>query len=185
MRMKHSALVAAAILMAFPATAQIQILGSNIGQSCYDAALRSNGPLRVRERVCNEAIESDTLARRDLAATHVNRGIIRMRANDYSGAIEDFETAGGLRSDLGAIYLNKGAAYIGAGLPKEAISSLNKAIELDTQDPHSAYFNLGLAHEMAGDVENAYLSFTKALELRPDWDLALNQLERYSLVSEG
>jgi len=66
-----------------------------------------------------------------------------------------------------------------------AVSSLKKALELETQDPHAAHYNLGLAYDLTGQVTEAYYAFKKAEELRPDWDLPKKQLERYSVVSTG
>ena len=175
----------AGTLLAGAASAQSLVIGSSIGQECYNAALLSRAVPISRERVCNEAIESHKLSKRDLAATHINRGIIRMNSNRLDTALEDYSKASKLRPNFGPIYLNQGAAMISAGHFEAAIESLNKALELDTQDPHAAHFNLGLAYERTGDVTSAYYAFRKALELKPDWSLAEAQIERFTVVSEG
>ena len=180
-------LIAFAIGLLLPAFAnsQVLIVGSKIGADCYQAALASSRFAPQNDRVCTDAIKSDSINRRDLAATHVNRGIIRMRQLDHAGALEDYEEASRLRPKLGAIYLNKGAVLISAGRLSEAIESLSRAIELETKDVHAAHFNLGLAYERSGDVESAYYAFQKALEVNPGWELAEEQLERFTVVSSG
>lgn len=183
--MKRFLLCSAAFgLLAFGAEAQI-IIGNGLGKDCYEAAEFSRGPLSARERTCTEAITSGTLNRRNLTATYVNRGIIRMRAKDFENAQADYDAARKLNPEYGAIYLNKGAALIGAGNPAEAIPLLQRALELDTQDPHVAYYNLGLAYDLNNQLTEAYYAFQDALKLKPEWDLALSQLERYTVVSEG
>lgn len=175
----------AACLFSSAASAQVLIIGSKIGKQCYDEALRSQTQPVSREYSCTEAIKSRTLSKKDLAAVYINRGIIRMRGSRFEAALEDYDAAKTLRPNQGAIYLNEGAAYIASGRPAAAIPSLTKALELETQDPHAAHYNLGLAHELTGDVNAAYRAFQKALELRPDWDLAQQQLERFTVVSTG
>jgi len=185
MRKVLYSILAAGAFSSPPSHSQVLTIGNGIGQDCYYAALHNPQPRESHERICNEAIEATSLNRRDLAATHTNRGIIRMRMSNYEGALEDYTAARKLRPDLGAVYLNEGAAMIGAGTPQEAIAVLQKALELETQDPHSAHYNLGLAYDLTGNVTEAYYAFKKALELRPDWDLPKKQLERYSVVSTG
>jgi tetratricopeptide (TPR) repeat protein len=142
-------------------------------------------PKPIHERVCDDAIKGIDQSSRNLAASYINRGILRMRMDNYDGALEDYAAARELRPKLGAIYLNEGAARIGAGQPENAIAPLKKAVELDTQDLHAAHYNLGLAYDLTGDITNAYYAFQNALKVRPGWELAEEQLERYSVVSTG
>lgn len=185
MRMKFVGLAIAALTLAASANAQVIVIGGGLGKDCFHAASLASGALTTREGTCTDAIESRTLTNRNLTATHINRGIIRMHAGKFEGAIEDYQAAQKLRPSFGAAYLNEGAARIGAGDPEMAIPLLKKALELETHDPHAAHYNLGLAYEATGNVQEAYYAFTKALELKPDWTLPKNQLERYSLVSGG
>lgn len=178
-------LTAAAALFGASANAQSIILGNGIGKDCYRAVTLNDTFTSNHERMCTQAIEAFSLERRNLAASYINRGIIRMRMKNFEIAIEDYKQAQKLFPKLGAAYLNQGAAMIGAGNPEDAIGLLEKAIELKTQDIHAAYYNLGLAHELTGDVTSAYEAFQKALEVRPGWPLVIKQLERYSVVSAG
>ena len=66
-----------------------------------------------------------------------------------------------------------------------AFASLNRAIELDSADLFAAYYNRAIAREQTGDVTGAYYDFQKSLELKPDWDLAMRQLNRFSIADQG
>ncbi|MEL6323366.1 MAG: tetratricopeptide repeat protein [Pseudomonadota bacterium] len=173
-------LLGAAALSA-TATAQVLVLGSGLGKDCYDAVVTRPAPTAVDERACTRAINSGTLDQRNLTATYINRGIIRMRMEKFDASLEDYAEAKELRPDLGAIYLNEGAALIGMGDPSAGKAALEKSLELDTQDPQIAHFNLGLANEMLDDAQAAYFSYRKALELEPDWELPQRELSRFSV----
>ena len=185
MRKLVCSLLFAGVLTSPTSYAQVITIGNGVGKDCYLATLHNTHPERVHERICDDALKSPGQTRQNLAANHINRGIIRMRMKNYEAALEDYKAAHKLRPDFGAIYLNEGAAMIGAGHPGDAIVSLKKALELETQDPHAAHYNLGLAYDLTGQVTEAYYAFKKAEELRPDWDLPKEQLERYSVVSTG
>lgn len=167
------------------AHAQIQVIGSTIGKDCYQAAIKYTSPEPRHDRICTKAIEAHTLDRRNLAASYVNRGILRMRRAEYDLALKDYNEAVRLRPALGATYLNQGAAMIGAGHPQDGIVALQKALELDTQDPHIAHYNLGLAYELTGDVTAAYHAFQKSATLAPEWQAPRHELERFSVVPAG
>ncbi|MEM6900512.1 MAG: tetratricopeptide repeat protein [Pseudomonadota bacterium] len=182
--MVRKLLLGAAAIFALGGVAhsQIVVLGSSMGKDCYLAVVSNPMPSLAHERVCTEAIASGTLQGRDLTATFINRGIIRTRMNKIDSALSDYETAKNRRPNMGAIYLNEGAALITMGDSAGAIEVLEKSLDLDTQDPHFAHFNLGLAHEMAGDPTAAYYSFTRASELEPDWERPREELERFTVV---
>ena len=175
------ALFAGATLVS-AASAQVLVLGSSLGKECYDAVVNHPQPEAVHERACTIALNSGTLDSRNRAATLINRGIILMRMNKFDRSLEDYERAKDIRPNLGAIYLNEGAALIGIGDHAGAIASLERALELDTQDAHAAHYNLGLAHELSGDAASAYHSYRKALDIRPGWDLPEQELVRFTVV---
>ena len=102
-----------------------------------------------------------------------------MRAGRYDQSLKDYAEAIRLRPELGAAWLNQGAALIYKRDFGAAIAPLNKAIELNSTDLFAAYYNRAIARENTGDVEGAYADFKKSLELRPEWDLAERQLTRF------
>lgn len=165
------------------ASAQVLFLGSGLGKDCYDKVLLNSMPNEDDEQVCTRAIQSRTLNKRNLVATHINRGIMRMRMNNFDQSLEDYAVAKELSPDFGAVYLNEGAALVSMGRHDDAIDALNRAIELETQDVFAAYYNRALANEILGNDSKAYFDYRKALELRPGWDLPTRQLERFTVVT--
>ncbi len=178
------ALLVAATFIGLSANAQVTVIGNSIGKECYEAALLDLSPTTSDERSCTHAINSGALDERNLTATYVNRGILRMRMSNYQGALADYRIAKERRPNLGAIYVNEGAALIGLGDAQGALVALNRALELDTRDAHAAHYNLGLAHEKLGNPTEAYFSYRKALELRPGWELPERELTRFTVRGE-
>ncbi|MEL6758513.1 MAG: tetratricopeptide repeat protein, partial [Pseudomonadota bacterium] len=86
-----------------------------------------------------------------------------------------------LQPELGAAYLNKGAAMIYQKDFQGAIAPLDRAIDLESADLFAAYYNRAIARENTGDVAGAYADFQKSLALKPGWELAQNQLSRFSV----
>ena len=62
-------------------------------------------------RVCTDAIRHDKLSKRDLAATHTNRGIILAAGGNLLQALEDHNQAAQLKADLSKIYINRGTVF--------------------------------------------------------------------------
>ena len=117
------------------------------------------------------------------AATYTNRGVLRMRAGDYDGALSDYSTAKKTKPELGAIWLNEGAAYIFLKDFDSALISLDKAIELDSQELYAAHYNRAIARENTGDLAGAYADFQKTLELNPEFERAKWQLTRFTVTN--
>ena len=104
-----------------------------------------------------------------------------MREGDHEDALDDYAKAIELQPELGAAYLNMGAAHIYQKDFDLALEPLNKAIELETIDIFAAYYNRAIARENTGDLPGAYNDFQKALELKPGWELAEKQLDRFTV----
>ena len=107
-----------------------------------------------------------------------------MRLGNYDAALKDYSAAERLQSSQGPIYLNRGAALIYKQQFEDALPELSRAIELDTKDLFAAYYNRAIAKEKIGDVTGAYLDFKKSLELKPDFEPAISQIERF-IVTEN
>jgi len=155
------------------------VIGSGPGRDCYTETLIPIFSAAGLEK-CDEALRAATLVGRDLAATYVNRGILRMRGQDYIGALEDFASAEKIRASLPEIYVNRGATLIYLGRNEEAVEALTKSIEMEVRRLHVAYFNRGIAHRNLGLVGKARADYAKAVELAPDWDLARRKLAELS-----
>jgi tetratricopeptide (TPR) repeat protein len=177
-----SGLLAATLLIGAAGAAQaaVTVIGGRLATQCSDAAVNGETDFRF-EQICTQALEGELLARRDRAGTFVNRGIIKLRRHEYEGAIRDFNFGIMAFPDLGEAYVNRGAADIGAKRFPEALTDLNKALELGVMEPQKAYYDRGLAHENLDDPVAAQLDFQKALELAPDWTLVKTRLARYGI----
>lgn len=185
--MKFRILIAAIAtsLAAEAATAQVFVIGKGLGGECYEKTKSNFYSVRTAENICTRAIEEQAMTRNNRAATFVNRGVIRMRDGRYDEAVSDYNTAIDLDPDLGAAFLNKGAAEIYLRDYSAALASLDRAIELDSHDLFAAHYNRAIAREGTNDVTGAYYDFKRALELKPDWDLAQRQLARFRVEETG
>lgn len=179
--MKRAALgLAGLALAATPmASAQVMVLGKGLGKECYDAVKYEKKSFRSAERICTEALTAGNLNYKNRSATFINRGILRMRYGQYDAALADYSSAERLRAEEGPLYLNRGAALIYKKDFDAALVDLNRAIELETQDIFAAYYNRAIAKENTGDLQGAYFDFQKALELKPDFEQAKWQLDRF------
>ena len=184
--MKRACLAGIACLgfIAGTASAQVTVIGGGLAKDCFLKVESGSTNYVDVKQTCTLALESEVMTRINRAATYVNRGIIRMRSGDHDGALGDFDRAISLQEDLGAAYLNRGAALILLGDYENAKFALDTAIDLDTKDMHAAHYNRAIAKERTGDIPGAYYDFQEAAGLKPDWDLPLRQLERFT-VSNG
>src|SRR5215203_4112338 len=104
----HFLFAAAALLVATPAVGAVSVIGNSAARSCYMAAETRGAPTLDVLRFCNDALRNDALAEDELAATLVNRGILKARLGDLDGAISDYDQALVRDPDQAEAYLNKG-----------------------------------------------------------------------------
>ena len=175
--------LAAASLCVPAAFAQISVFGGGLAQDCYEAALYQQVSAQEGEEICSKALSAESMKLENRAATFTNRGVLRMRAGKYDGALNDYTTAKKMKPELGAIWLNEGAAHIFLKDYNSALVSLDKAIELDSQDLYAAYYNRAIAKEHTGDVPGAYYDFQKSAELNPDFERTQWQLSRFTVTN--
>lgn len=172
---------AALVLVAGAAAAQsVTVLGGGMARECSNAALKGESD-RKFEAACTLAIETEILSNRDRAGTYVNRGVLRLRRNEYVAARGDFDRALELKPDLPEAYVNRGAALVGQRRYADGLVDLNRALELGVDEPEKAYFNRALAHEGLDDMKQAYFDYRKALELSPDWEAPKKELARFTV----
>ena len=180
----RSALVFAA-LAAMSLTGQSQaattVLGNGLAGFCSQAAKAGEDDLPSQE-VCTLALETESMSRRDRAGTYVNRGVIKMRRQDYASAHTDFNIAIRLQPQMGEAYINRGGALVGQKRYMEALLDIDRGLALDPEEPEKAYYNRGLANEGLDDVKAAYFDYLRALELKPEWDIPQRELRRFSVV---
>ena len=177
-RFLAAALVA---VTALPAAAAVTVIGSSSARLCFEAADSPMHPSASDLRRCDEAFLDGTMSRRDEVATHVNRGILRLRRNAVPEAIADFDAAIALDPQQPEAYLNKGAALIRQNDPAEALRLFTVALDYDTRRPEIAHYGRAIANEELGNVRAAYLDYRRASELDPDWDQPRAELRRFSV----
>ncbi|MDB5446052.1 MAG: hypothetical protein JWQ97_1369 [Phenylobacterium sp.] len=135
------------------------------------------------DKICTQALQTEALTGRDMAATLVNRGIMRMHRTTMDEARRDFDMAIRIKPDLGEAYANRGAADLAQHRASDGLADLDRAIALGMEELEKAYFNRGLAHEALDDLKAAYFDYRKALELAPTWDAPKKELMRFTVVS--
>ena len=103
---------------------------------------------------------------------------------EYERAIDMYDKAINIDSELTEAYYNRGTAYNALGKQKRAIEDHNKAIELDPED-EAGYINRGTSYMALGKHDKAISDFDKAIELSPDYHLGyVNRSEAYLVRGE-
>jgi tetratricopeptide (TPR) repeat protein len=172
---------AASFALAAPAAAAVTVIGSNAARQCYEAA---DAPFAARPEtlaLCDRALAGPPLSTRDLVATYVNRGILRVRGGNLAGGIEDFDAAIARDPAVAEAYFNRGVALLRTRGAAAALPSFEQAVERGTDQPALAYFGRAVALEALGDVRRAYADYRRASELAPEWDRPRTELARFSV----
>ncbi len=171
----------AAVFASAPAGAAVTVLGPGLAQNCYEAAEYARD---AAEGVitCTNALQQGTLSVSDKAATYINRGILRSRASDTHGALDDYNRGLGIDPELAEGYVDRGTTLILLRRYEEAIADINHGIALNAKQPHIAYYDRAMANEALGNVKEAYYDYKQALTLEPDFALAEAQLARFKVV---
>lgn len=177
-------LLAAALLAsaAMPAAASVIVVGSSDARLCYESADAPVLPSPTAVRRCDTALADDMLTAYDRVATHVNRGILRLRRGLVDDAVADFDRAIALNPQQPEAYLNKGAALIRRQNPAEALQLFTVALERRTTRPAVAHYGRAVANEDLGNVTAAYYDYQRASELDPDWAEPRRELTRFRVV---
>ncbi|HEY3950420.1 tetratricopeptide repeat protein [Phenylobacterium sp.] len=168
----------AALAIGAEARASVTVIGGGQAEACSKDAISGKTSPQF-ERVCTEALETEMLDARDRAGTYVNRGVLKMRRQDWAGATKDFNEAVRLSPTMGEAYVNRGAVSIGEHHYADSLPDLNKGLELGVEEPAKVYYNRGLAYEGMDDMKSAYFDYQKAVELSPDWDAPQKELTRF------
>ena len=186
MNKRHTLLAAAAGLaacgLAAPAGASIVVLGSTDARMCFEAADRPAYPNVQDLRRCDDALQLSSLSAYEVVATHVNRGILRLRRGAIDQAISDFNEAITLDPNQPEAYLNKGAALLRRQNAGEAINLFTIALERNTTRPALAHYARGVANETLGNLSAAYRDYTAASRIAPDWRQPREELTRFRVV---
>jgi PGF-CTERM protein len=104
----------------------------------------------------------------ETAEEWIERGISFGLSGEHEKAIECFNKAIELNSNLAEAYYNRGISYYNLKQYERVIEDYNKAIELNP-DYAEAYHNRGLAYKDLGQYERAIEDFNKTIELNPNY----------------
>ncbi|MGN6515609.1 MAG: hypothetical protein ACTHLR_07180 [Rhizomicrobium sp.] len=131
------------------------------------------------------ALLESALSTRDRAATMINLGILRSQNSDPHGAFASYNQGLALDPSLGEGYVDRGATEIVLKDYQAAIADITKGLSLNANRPEIAYYDRAIANEAIGNIRDAYLDYKKAVEIRPDFELANEQLMRFKVVRHG
>jgi tetratricopeptide (TPR) repeat protein len=119
-------------------------------------------------KIIDEAIKKNS----DYPEFYLTRGIIYIKRNKFSNAIEDFiralDLAQGLNDKIleGKIYVNRGAAYQKLLENDAALNDYSKAIQLDNTNPN-VYLYRGFLYYQNDDHPEALRDFNAVIEIDP------------------
>lgn len=181
------AAAAVAWLSAGAALADVTVIGNGLSAECSAAArsVAGNGPARAEAvQECTLALQNESLSPHEIAATYVNRGVLRLASRDFGNARTDFDAALRVEPNLPEALTNRGAAMIGQGSYAPGIAEIDRGLALNPMEPEKAYFNRAIAEERLGDVKSAYYDYRRALDLKPDWPLAKTELARFRVTPQ-
>lgn len=165
---------------------QVLTIGTSDARLCYEASTLDHPSRSNAVDTCREAIAAPETSRRDRAATYVNLGIVHAKLGDHQPALEAYNTAIEVMPSLAEAYLNRGALHLrqDSGLDA-AIADFTRSLELGLNEPYKAHYNRALAYERLDQLEEAYADLNTAVAMQPEWELARQELERYSVVEGG
>jgi len=164
------------------ASAQIVVQGGGAARDCYMSTKAGNPGKIGAIQICKIAL-TEALSKKDLAATHVNLGVLLMRKGDYAEAQTHYTKAIEKRPKLAEAYINHAASLIYTADYDAAITSLDKAIEIGTEKMPEALYNRAVAYDRLENYKGAYKDLKQALVLRPDWEPALALLSGYQVTT--
>ena len=158
----------------------VSIIGGGLAEVCSKAALAERSDTDSIKS-CDTALEFEDLDAHDRAGTLINRGVMKLRRNEFEPARSDFDGAIALQPSLGESWVNRGAAEVGERRYQAALDDINNALKLGVKEPEKAYFNRALAYEGLDDEKSAYLDYLQALTLKPGWALPEHELLRFTV----
>jgi tetratricopeptide (TPR) repeat protein len=175
-------LAAAFAVCAASAPASVVVVGSSDARLCYEAADSPLTPQFRDIRRCDDALLHDNLSQYEVVATHVNRGILKLRRGQIDAAIADFDEAIRRDPEQAEAYLNKGTALLRRENPTEALQLYTVALERDTTRPAIAHYGRAIANEQLGNVREAYADYQRASQLAPEWSDPRAELQRFRVT---
>jgi tetratricopeptide (TPR) repeat protein len=181
MRFTTVFLFTASALVSMPASSAVTVIGNSSARVCFEAAESPLMPRAYHLEQCGNALTEEAGTPRNVAATYVNRGVLRVRIGKIDEAIADFDAAMALYPDEPEAYLDKGSALIRAGQPEAAVPLFGMALERNTRKPAFAYYGRAMAYEDMGNLQLAYSDYKRASAAAPKWDRPREELSRFEV----
>jgi len=175
MRSFFPLLATALLLCASTASAQISIIGNSRAHECYNEA-KFDG---ANTRPCDDALAGTMLVGRDLAATYVNRAVVRTNAGSLEGALKDLDRAESLRPEFGEIYASRGNVFFYQSSYEEALAEHDRGIAAGMKKLYAAHYNRGLTLEQLGRIEEAKEAYRQSIALVPKFNPAKARLSTF------
>ncbi len=160
------------LLYVSTASAQISIIGNSKARECYNEAKAD----RANTEPCDDALAGHTLVGRNLAATYVNRAVVRTNAGSLEGALKDLDRAESLRPEFGEIYASRGNVFFYQSSFEAALAEHDRGIATGMKKLHAAHYNRGLALEQLGRIKEAKEAYRQSIALVPGFDPARARL---------
>jgi tetratricopeptide (TPR) repeat protein len=160
------------LLSVSTASAQISIIGNNNARECFNEA-KADG---ANTGPCDDSLARDMLVGRNLAATYVNRAVVRTNARRLEAALEDLKHAESLRPGFGEIYASRGNVLYYMNSFEEALAEHDRGIKAGMKKLYAAHYNRGLALEQLGRIEEAKAAYRQSIALVPEFGPAKARL---------
>lgn len=157
----------------------IVVVGEGPERHCYLAA-KTGTDLIAGVGHCNIALNNPLIIP-DRVATLVNRGVLLHKLDRIDSAMNDFNAAIRINPEQADAWLNRGVAKLTLAQPAEAMSDIQKGIDLGPSEPALAYFNRAIAHERLGQIPQAYYDYQRAVKAAPNFVAATNALSRFTI----
>ncbi len=187
MKLALTAAVACAWLAAsaIAASAEPSVVGGGTTVLCNAQAHDPNADIPTAVQGCSDALQYQPMPLNDRVVTLINRGTLRGRQNDATGALADFSEAIAMDATAGQAYLNRSATLIGLKRYSEAKGDADKAIELQAVPLEVAYFNRAVAEEGLDNIKAAYDDYKAALKVQPNFQPARDELTRFKVTGSS
>jgi len=167
------------------ASAQLVVIGKGHAAQCFEYAKSANQGTRSATETCTEALNQPQ-TQKDRAATHVNRGILIMRKENYNDAIKDFNAALEINPNLTEAHVNMAAALIYQDKLEPALASINIALQdVDSDTRPAALLNRAVIYDRQEKYVLAYRDLKEAGTLKPNWEKVDQFLSRYTVIQKS
>jgi len=167
------------------ASAEPKVVGAGTSNTCIAQAQDPNADLRAAIQGCTDALNYQPMSTSDRVGTLINRGILRARLQDATGALADYSDAIAMDGSAAQAYLNRSATLIGLRRYSDAKNDADKAIQLQAAPLEVGYFNRAVAEEGLGNVRAAYDDYNAALKVQPNFQPARDELTRFKVTGSS